>query len=332
MTIEKLPSGSTRIKLQEKGKRYSITVPYAVKDEIEAYKLIRERIDHPNSKYDTMTFKEASRGYIKMKTNALSPSTIRGYEVIINNLPDTFMKCELREIDNVVLQNVVNLYAVERSAKSVRNAYGFISAVLGTFNPNMTYSITLPQKVVKEPYIPSEDDVKKLLEYVKTDKPHYYVFLSLACLGMRRSEICALTTADLSADNVLTINKALVPDKDNNYVIKPNAKTDASNRTIVIPDDLANLIREKGIVYDNNPNSVDRYLRRTLPKLGIEFFSVHKLRHFFASYTHDKGYSDAVIRSLGGWSTDNIMKTVYRHAMKKEEAKQNIANDIGSLL
>jgi integrase len=42
----------------------------------------------------------------------------------------------------------------------------------------------------------------------------------------------------------------------------------------------------------------------------------HDLRHYFASYLHDKGFSDAEIMSLGGWKTDHVMKRVYRHAIK----------------
>jgi integrase len=68
-------------------------------------------------------------------------------------------------------------------------------------------------------------------------------------------------------------------------------------------------------------------MRRALPKLGIPFFSLHKLRHFFASYSHELGYSDAVIQAIGGWETDHVMKSVYRHAMNKDQAKKNIAAD-----
>ena len=37
------------------------------------------------------------------------------------------------------------------------------------------------------------------------------------------------------------------------------------------------------------------------------------------------------IQEAGGWKTDNIMKTVYQHAMDMDTAKKNMADNIGGL-
>ena len=66
--------------------------------------------------------------------------------------------------------------------------------------------------------------------------------------------------------------------------------------------------------------------RQTIPSFGV-----HRLRHFFASYMHDLGYSDAIIQALGGWSTDNVMKSVYRHALNEDEARKSVVNDFSFL-
>jgi hypothetical protein len=34
---------------------------------------------------------------------------------------------------------------------------------------------------------------------------------------------------------------------------------------------------------------------------------------------------------MGGWKTDNVMKTVYQHAMEMDAAKQKAAADIAGL-
>jgi integrase len=59
----------------------------------------------------------------------------------------------------------------------------------------------------------------------------------------------------------------------------------------------------------------------------MQHFSLHKLRHYFASRLSAEGVPDADIMALGGWSTDAVMKTVYRHAMsaKTKEGKEAIA-------
>lgn len=327
MKIEKLPSGSYRIRLQENGKRYSLTVPYKP-SERQAYDLIREKINNPSGQYDLMTFKEASDQYIKIKSNVLSPSTIRGYEAVRKWIPASFNKTELRNITQIDVQNIINSLSKTKSPKSIRNLHGFISAVLGVFMPSLVLSTTLPQKVRKTSYIPTTDDVKRLLGYCHDTE--YYVPLYLATLGLRRGEICALTLNDLNG-NRLSITKDMVQDSSHNFVIKENPKTDSSNREIVIPAELAERIRQQGYIYKYNPNAIDNYLRRNLPKLNIPVFSMHKLRHFFASYAHEQGFSDATIQSLGGWSTDHVMKEVYRHAMEQEKAKQDVANKISSI-
>lgn len=320
MTIEKLPSGSYRIKQMENGHRYSVTVPYKPGKK-EAFELIQDKINH---RVDTsMSFKEAADKYIGVKTNVLSPATIRSYTSILRNLPEWFLSLDLEAIDDFTLQKYVNEYSVDHTPKSVSNVHGFICSVIRLFYPHSTISATLPQKRRSERYTPTLEDIKRILEDAKGTE--YYIPVYLATLSLRNSEICALTMSDLS-DNRLTINKALVR-SNNGYVIKPTPKTDKSNRTIILPDDLTKCIIDQGYIYDNYPGQIDKYLRRAQKKLGIPSFGIHRLRHFFASYSHDLGYSDAMIQKMGGWSTDNVMKSVYRHAMNEDQAAESIKKD-----
>ena len=151
----------------------------------------------------------------------------------------------------------------------------------------------------------------------------------MSIYGLRRSEVCALTVEDLSG-NVLTINKALVEDSDRKWVIK-STKTEDSARQIIISDYLANLIRQQGYIYNGSAGQIWEYLRTVQDKLGIPRFPLHKMRHFYASYLHDLGYSPKQIQDSGGWKTSKIMETVYQHALDVEQAKKNMANDIASL-
>lgn len=320
MNITRLKSGSYRIRQDHNGKTYSVTVPYKPSKR-EATDLINEKIN--NSVDKIMTFEKAAVQYINAKDNVLSPSTLRGYDSVRRSVPEWFNKQDITEIDTFQVQRLVNEYAASHSPKTVRNLHSFVLAVIRLFIPEVNISTTLPQKVRKEPYAPSKEDISKLFEYTKGSE--YYVAFKLAALSLRCSEICALTLDDLDGDN-LTIDKALVPGIDG-LTLKPTPKTDSSNRVIVIPHDLAEYIREQGYIYRQHPNSIDRYLSKTLKKLGIPHFGIHTLRHFFASYAHDLGYSDAVIQSIGGWSSDHIMKSVYRHAMREDEAKKSMAKD-----
>ena len=149
---------------------------------------------------------------------------------------------------------------------------------------------------------------------------------------MRRSEIRALTVEDISGD-LVSINKAVVQDENKNWITK-TTKTTSSTREIVIPIELADKIRRQGYVYKGHPYSITQFLERTERRLGIPDFSIHKLRHYFASKMSSLGVPEADIMRMGGWETDHVMKSVYRHSMmdKQEQAKREAAEKLRSSL
>lgn len=313
MKIEKLPSGSYRIRKMYKGQAYQIVTDYKPTQK-EAIQLMAEELDKVKTKRGRMTFRDAAGEYIESKRNILSPSTVVGYTKIMRQLSDGFLGKGIGDIDQMDIQKEINRAADGRSPKTVRNYHGFISAVLYTFRPEIKINTTLPQKAKNEPYIPSDEDVRRILECASGTE--YEIPLVLACYGMRRSEICALTKEDIDED-VVNINKALVLDEHKNWVIK-TTKTTSSTRKIVIPKWLADKIKKKGYVYKGNPDSITRFLYNTEKKLGVKKFSMHKLRHYFASRMSAMHIPDEDIMKMGGWQTDIVMKSVYRHAMQDE--------------
>lgn len=321
MTIEQLPSGSYRIRKMDHGKLYTLTVKKKPTDRV-AKQLIDEKIDRA-SPYDGLIMRTACAKYLAVKKNVLSPSTFREYTRTAKALPEDFLEMDICEITDYDLQKVVNDLAATLAPKTVRNYHGFICAVLRLFNPKVKYTVTLPQKRHVEPYTPSYEEVKIILNYAyDTD---YFVPFFLATLSLRASEICALNLSDLNDNNQLTISKAYVRGIDG-YVLKDTPKTDASYRTILLPDALADRIREQGYIYRYHPGQLDKTLHRIQKKLDVPSFSLHKFRHFFASYAHDIGLSDAQIQKIGGWSSD-VMKRVYRHALDTESARGVIADE-----
>jgi len=321
MTIEKLPSGKYRIKEMRNGTTYRITLDHKP-SKSEARDLIQEKTMGFNN---NTTFNSAAKTYIKSKENVLSPSTLRSYWTIVNNLDKNFSKMPIDKITLPVLQTLINDLAAKCSPKTVKNYNAFIMSVLLYFGSNIR-SPHLPQKKKEIPYIPTEEEVKRILADVKGTK--YEVAFILGTFGLRRSEICALTPEDLNG-NVLTIDKAKVLNEKNEWVLK-DTKTPESTRTIVLPDYVVELIKTKGIC-DYGPHGIYAALRRSQDRLGIQPFSFHKLRHFFASYMHDLGYTDKQIQEAGGWKTDAVMKTVYQHAMEMDKAKKKMADQLGGL-
>ena len=324
MTIEKRANGSYRIVEMRNGTRYRITVDHKP-TKSEARDLLQKKIGGFTNK---TSFKRSAESYIEAKSNVLSPSSIRGYKTILKcQLTEEFLNMPIERIDLPCIQILINTLSNTYAPKTVKNVSAFVMSVLKFYGSDVK-SPTLPQKKPKQDYIPTEEDIRRILAEVKGTR--YEVPFILGTFGLRRSEICALQKEDLKG-NVLTINKALVLNERNEWTLKQTTKTEKSTRTVILPDYVCDLIRESGAC-PVTPHSLYWKLQRVQMSLGIPRFPFHKLRHFYASYLHDIGYSDKQIQEMGGWATSNIMKSVYQHAMSMEEAKKKAASNLGNLI
>ena len=329
MKIEKLPSGSYRVRKMYQGKTYSVVFD-GKPTQKEALKAISDELEKVRNAYTQMTFEQASAEYVNMKRNVLSPKTIKEYSEMPKRLPEWFCRMRIANICQIDINRVVNELSKSRSAKTVCNYHGFISAVLGAFRPDMKIYTKLPQKVKIEPYTPSQRDIKAILS--ESAGTMFEIPILLACYGMRRSEICALTLDDIDGD-VVHINKALVQDQNKEWIVKAT-KTTESTRDIIIPTQLADKIRSQGYIYKGHPGSISKYLGNLESNLGIPHFSIHKLRHYFASQMSSMGIADADIMRMGGWRSDHVMKSVYRHSMmeRDEKAKREASEKLASTI
>lgn len=317
MKIEKRSPGSYRVRKTIQGK--SLTLNYDHKptqvEIMRDFAKLSEEIPVKDS------FLTCAKSYIEAKSNVLSPSTIKGYNSVLRSIETDFKSKKITDITQQDIQLLINKYSADHTPKTTRNLHGFVSAVLRQFRPNMNIYTTLPQKTENEHYTPSEDDIKKILDATK-DNPFYHIPFQLGVMSLRRSEICALTLDDIDG-NILTINKALVLNNDNEWVLKPT-KTAAGTRKIYISDSLVKEIRDYGKIFEGNPTSLLYGLNDIQEKLGIPRFRFHDLRHFFASYAHSQGMTDADIMATGGWKSDYTMKQVYRHEMNAEKEQKRI--------
>ena len=329
MKIEKLPSGSYRARKTYKKVTYTVVFDHKPTQK-EVMQAISAEMEKEPVKKTRLIFETAAMQYIDVKSNVLSPTTIAGYHKILRNISDDFKQKHMDDLMGIDIQKEINLYSVGRSPKTVRNTHGFISAVVGMFRPNMKISTTLPQKVKKEPYIPSDNDIKAILSHANGTK--YEIPILLACYGLRRSEICALTLSDIDG-NTIHINKAKVQNNDGDWIIK-TTKTTQSTRDVILPQSIIQKILDQGYVYKGHPSNISDYLTRTQKELNIPHFSVHKLRHYFASKMSSMNIPEADIMKMGGWETDYVMKNVYRHVMKEHTQKlqEEASNKLASAL
>lgn len=332
---KKLPSGNWRVQVYQKlpdgsAARKSFTATTKKEAEFLAAQFALDKKEQKAGK-DKTTMLTALERYIRTKENVLSPATVREYKRCLN----TFQEVGIADIrvDSITsddIQRAVNLFAKNHAPKSVRNLHGLISAVIKTYRPDFCLSTTLPQKIKTELYVPSEEDIKRLLEEVRGKKIGIAVMLA-AFGSLRRSEIAALTIQDISG-NTISVNKAMVFGPEHEWVIK-TTKTYSSTRLVTMPDFVIAAIRasepsEDGRICGISPNVITRYFEEALAKTNLPHFRFHDLRHYQASILHAMGVPDKYICERGGWTTDSTLKRIYQHTMsdKRQEVEKQICS------
>ena len=322
-TARKLPSGNYRCRVylgKENGK--DTYKSFTAKTKKEAEKLAIDYLnDYSNKrkqKAKEITFAKALEEYIELKEKVLSPSTIRGYKSLERNFSKKFPRfyqsrlCDITQED---IQKVISSLSVTNSPKTVRNYHGIISSILGS---EMIIKTSMPQKIIPDLHIPSDAEIKTLIKAVNNTELEIPVLLGAFCM-MRRGEICGLSMSDVDfKTNTIHIHHSLVIDDDKKWKLKA-PKNSTSDRYVDVPDFVMDKIKEKGYITKYNPDNISTNFTRVLKRNGITHFRFHDLRHYSASIRHALNIPDAYIMAEGGWKSDAILKSVYRHAMKDKK-------------
>jgi len=325
---KKLPSGSWRCRafagytyVYGKKKAVYESFTYPTKAEAEAaaaaWKLDR------NNRGKDLTVAEAVERYITAKSAVLSPSTIRGYRTIQRTAFDTIGHVKIRQLDNETVQIWIATVSATRSPKTTRNIFAMLSAAVSMFAPGKTFCVALPANKKQRYNLPPDEDVRALLEYVKGRELWVAIMLSYY-YGLRRGEICALSSDDLDENGILTINKDMVADEKNQWMIKDMPKTADSCRSLRIAEPLLSVLRGiDGKYIPCTPNALLARFRRALKFSKVTPFNFHLLRHCYASRAALMGVPDFYLARLGGWKPGSpIMKQVYQNAVEDELARQ----------
>lgn len=318
-----LPSGSIRIQVFDytdtDGKKHYKSFTAPTKQEAK-YLAAQWKAGKAEKKPARITLYEAVSRYIDIKEGVLSPSTIRGYQRMQINQMKEIGRIWLDELTSTDVQIWISDISKNLSPKYVRNLYGLLSAAIEMFAPDLTIKVTMPEKKKTSLYCPCDADIKKLLDQVSgTDLE---IAILLAAFGpMRRGEICALESTDIS-NNKVSVTKSMVMGPDQEYYIK-QPKTYGSYRTIEYPDFVIQKLQGRtGRVINRTPNAITRSFQRAVVKAGLPHFRFHDLRHYAASIMHAIGIPDQYILQHGRWSSDNVMKSVYRNTIDIETVRQ----------
>lgn len=324
-TARKLKSGSWRCLVydytDENGKRKYKSFTASTKKEAEynASKYLTERITGQVNNY---TVGDCITAYIKAKEEILSPTTIRGYLSLSRSSYGEIINRPVLKLSMAELQAWIGNLTFTHSAKTVRNIYGLFSAAINMFYPTITFNVTLPQLVPPDLYVPTDDDIKEIMDYFSEDIDMTNAICLSAFGSLRRSEVCGINIdTDLNRDtNTIYIHQAMVLDKrENEFIIKDTTKNKTSTRYVQFPQFVIDSLPSHGMAVNLSPSIISDRFAESFKYTGLPKFRFHDLRHYTASIMHAIGVPDAYIMKRGGWKTDVTLKKVYRKTMDDYE-------------
>lgn len=314
-----LPSGMWRCQITVNGKRESVIDADPEVAHAKAVAIKNGFLQQAKTP-SALTVGEAVDRYIESKDSVLSPSTIAGYKKIKENQFPPIKDIKLGLLTQETVQKWVNTMAKDKSPKTVRNAHGLLSAAVSAYYPELSLRTTLPQKERHDIAIPSEDDIKKILQAAKGTANELYLLLAI-WLGLRASEIRGLKWTDIDGD-ILRIRRAVVDEGEK------TTKTYSSQRDLPIPQRIKDLLAETPHTSEYIVTLTRRQmyfrLQDICKKAGVsQHYRFHDLRHINASVMLAQGVPNKYAQQRMGHATENMLKTVYQHTMEKETQKYN---------
>lgn len=320
----------------------SFTAPTRREAEYRAseYTMQRNRKQRP----ENLTLSEAIDLYIEGSDGVLSPTTVQEYRKIKRNYFKGLMHVPLRLLTEEALQQAVNAEAkrpAERrkksgqdsrpatlSPKTIANAYGLVSVVLGKYYPSLQPHIKLPARIntIKELIPP--DTIMEVIRGTDIELP----CLLAMWLSFSRSEVRGLTKSkSISPDgNYITIREVVV-DVNGKPLTKPNGKEFYRNRRHRIPPYIKQLIALTDPAEDRlvpmSGQTIYRHWSQLLEVNGLPHMTFHDLRHVNASVMALLRVPDKYAQERGGWKTDQVMKQVYQQTFSPEREAVDDAMD-----
>lgn len=329
----KLSSGNWFIQLRLDGESISITESTEkacitsarlVKAEYKAGKRIKED-------KNTISLREACTNYIENRRSRLSPPTIQGYEKMRDNNFQGIMDKSISSLTWNILDRAIGEECARigrtgkrLSAKSVNNAFMFISSVLKTNKIYFDEKFSLPEIKRKPVQILPAEDVYKAVNGTDIELP----CLLAMWLTMSISEIRGLTKSKSIRNGQITIIETVVDIK-GRPIRKEGGKEIERTRIQNIPPYIQSLIDkvDGDVICHMSSSMVYKRLQRILKQNNLPQISFHKLRHISASTMAALNIPTNYAQEKGGWKTDHTMRTVYTHTFTEERKQADAKMD-----
>ena len=193
---------------------------------------------------------------------------------------------------------------------------------------NPTENATAPKLNYKPMQVLSERELDTFLQAVQNDDVWRDFFYTELMTGLRRGEICALMWRDFDAKaGTLKISRTLHSKGQGIYALG-DTKTSQGNRTIILPESVAALLRARKKASISqwifpqptspelpmNPGTAYRRLKTLLEEAGLPSIRFHDLRHTFATLALQNGMDVKTLSAMLGHVSAATTLDIYTHS------------------
>ena len=329
MHARKLPSGSWNVlALGSKGKDGKRATKSFTGEDL---RFLKAQAAIWESKHRTVagSFSSEADAFLKRRAAVLSPNTIRGYWAIKRQL-DAFpalAKAPLHAIDGKLLDEVIA--QMDAQPKTIKNRIAFISAVMRANKIEMPETV-LPKVQKPELHIPEPDIVQQTIQAATGEM---WIVIMLAATGpLREGEIAALSMEDIDFKrNIVHVHHSMALGPDMKYH-KKGPKTAASDRYLVMPENLIQAIKEQGYVTKMTPKNIQDAFHRHLRDNNIPFYRFHDLRHFCISDLLAQGVAEIYVAERSGHADHaSLQKYTHALALHREDVNKTVLSRFASI-
>ena len=287
------------------------------------------------------------RWLAEYKDGTIRPGTLEGYRNYIEN----YIKPQLggKQVSLITTQDVQRMYRRLKSGGRVREdaegskrlsdstvrhihtmLHGAMKAAVQAhiIPKNPTENATVPKSNYKPMQVLNEQELDTFLQAVQNDDVWRDFFYTELMTGLRRGEICALMWRDFDAKaGTLGISRTLHSKGQGIYALG-DTKTSQGNRTIILPESVAALLRARKKASISqwifpqptspelpmNPGTAYRRLKTLLEEAELPSIRFHDLRHTFATLALQNGMDVKTLSAMLGHVSAATTLDIYTHS------------------
>ena len=297
--------------------------------------------------------------WIDHKWKTVRPNTANKYEWCFERFINPAIgRLLLKDIKSIQCQKILNnmsemsIGTIKEVKITLHNLFDYAVQndliFKNPINKTVTQNVGKPQDKKEALSIESQ---KKFLENVKGNAYENQYRLLLQT-GLRTGELVGLKWSDVDFNNkTLTISRTMQFSYPNDNWIVGEPKTEAGKRVIPLTEEAIRILKDqqkriskikfrsmewKDIIFLNRNgepvknNSYNLTIYKICKKAMLENFSMHVLRHTFATRCVEAGMKPKILQAILGHSTINVTMDIYVHATIDERVKE--MEKIGQIL